>query len=143
MYKLKLFLINMICSSLAGALMQLVWVLLSGQTEQLTAGDVLNMMSMAAIVGTICLFALFYVTLKNTGSIIKAVVTNDVLTVILCFAIFLQAGLFYNNWRLDAKWIIILVIALTASSLMTVIWYKQIKYYNNKLEKKKDSLGSI
>ncbi|HEX2945919.1 MAG TPA: hypothetical protein VHT96_08170 [Clostridia bacterium] len=140
MYKFKLAAINLIFSSLAGALMQFVWVLLSGETDQLTPYGVFNMMSMGAIVGTICLFALFHVTLKNTGSMAKAIVTNDVLTLLLCFGIYLQTGLFYDNWSLDAKWIVIVVIALGASSILTVFWYKKIKYYSDKLERKKATL---
>ena len=140
MYKLKMFIINLIFSSLAGALMQFVWVFISGEMDQLTLFGVWNMMSMGAIVGTVCMFALFFLTLKNSRSMARAVITNDVITVVLCFAIYLQTGLLYNNWILDVKWIIIMIIALTASTVMTIIWYKQIKYYNAKLERKKNSL---
>ncbi|MDP4092199.1 MAG: hypothetical protein Q8920_02455 [Bacillota bacterium] len=140
MYKVKIGLLNLICMGLVGALMQFVWVLLSGKTDQLTLYDVVNMMCMCAIVGTICLFALFYVTLRCMGSLLRAIVTNAVLGVVLCFLIYLETGVFFGYWALDTKWIVILVIAVAASSVMTNIWYKRIKFYNGKLEMKKASL---
>ena len=140
MYKVKIGLLNLICMSLVGALMQFVWVFLSGQWDQLTLYDVVNMMSICAIVGTICLFALFHVTLRWMGSVLRAIVTNAVIAVAMCFLIYLETGVFYGYWRLDAKWGVILVIAIGAGTVMTSVWYRRIRFYQGKLEMKKASL---
>lgn len=140
MYKLKITFMNIVIASIAGALMQLLWVAVSGDMSQLTLYSVLNMVCISAIVSSICLVALFQITLRSMGSLTKAISINSVLVLVLCLIIYLQTGIFYSNWSFDGKWIITLAVALVTTFTMTAVWYKQIKYYNNKLEKKKASL---
>lgn len=140
MYKVTVLLINMACSALLGALMQVVWVVLSGKPGQLTLSSVWNMMFTSMIVGTICLFVLFQVTLQHMDSILAAILVNAAVVLILCFAFYLQTGIMQSYWKLDAKWIVVLVLGLGGSTVFTLIWYKRIKFYNDKLVLKKASL---
>jgi hypothetical protein len=140
MYKVKIILFNIGICAVAGAIMQLLWVLVSGDMSQLTPYSILNMVGMSVIVGSICLFALFQVTLRSMGSLVRALTINSLLVIFLCVLIYLQTGIFFSNWSLDIKWIITIVIALMTAFIMTTVWYRVIMYYNNKLAKKKSSL---
>ncbi len=140
MYKIKVALLNLASTALVGALMQVIWVFLSGDKDQLSLMNVINMMVISAIIGTVCLFALFYITLKNMGSLRKAIIINCTLVVLLCILVYLQTGIFYSNWSLDMKWVVILVVGIAAGLILTTLWYSRIRFYNNKLEIKKASL---
>ncbi len=140
MYKFRIAIFNLICTSLAGALMQIIWVLLNNKNEKLTLYGVVNMMVISAIIGTICLFALFYITLRNMGSLLKAILTNVFLVLFLCVLVYLQTGLFFSIWSVDFKWVIILIVALATALILTTFWYKKIMYYDSKLKMKKASL---
>lgn len=139
MYKVKMIFINILYSALLGFLMQFVWVFAFNNRDQFAPRYVLNMMTISAIIGTICMFSLFFVALKISSKV-KIVIINMVIAFLLCGAVYLETGIVYSNWSFDLKWGVILFFSEIAAIVLTTMWYNKIKLYNDKLAQKKASL---
>lgn len=135
-------LINLLICGAVGFLMQSLWALVSGQWSNFNFASLMDMSILSGLVGTICMFIDFMVTLsvKATKTVVTAI--NMVICFSLLILIYALTGIAYNIWSMDLKWLIILILSEATTFLLTGYWYNRIRFYNRYLESKKKSLVS-
>jgi hypothetical protein len=141
MYRLKMLFINLLLCGGVGFLMQFMWILISGRWSDFNPQAVLGMVFLSGIIGTICMFAVFFVTLSVKTTWIAVTAINMAICLALLILIYVLTGIAYNIWALDLKWLIILLLSETTTFLLTRHWYEKICYYNSRLDRKKESLS--
>lgn len=141
MYRLKMLFINLLLCGGVGFLMQLLWILISGRWSDFNPQAVFGMVFLSGVIGTICMFAIFFVALsvKTTKTVVTAI--NMSICIALLILIYVLTGIAYNIWSLDLKWLIILLLSETTTFLLTRHWYEKICYYNSRLDRKKRSIS--
>ena len=143
MFRLRLFLFNAFLSACAGALMQFLYVVLSGSWTRVDLFRIIDMAFIGAVIGSICLLALFSFILVTRWSEKATVSINAVICFLLVSLIFVANGISSGIWTLSINWPIILIISEAATILLSIYWYRKIRLYNRLLEKKKESLRRI
>ncbi len=133
--------INLLLCGGVGFLMQLLWILISGRWSDFNPQSVLGMIFLSGIIGTICMFAVFFVTLSVKSAWTAVTAINMVICLALLILIYVLTGIAYNIWSLDLKWLIILLLSETTTFLLTRHWYEKICYYNSRLDRKKRSIS--
>jgi len=135
-------LINLLICGAVGFSMQSLWAMVSGDGSNFNFASLKDMSIISGLVGTVCMFIVFMVTLSVKAT--KATVTaiNMAICLSLLILIYVLTGLAYNIWSLDLKWLIILLLSEATTFLLTGHWYNRIRFYNRYLESKKKSLVS-
>ena len=141
MYRLKMLLINLLLCGSVGFLMQLAWILVSGRWSDFNPEAVLGMVFLSGIIGTVCMFAIFFVILSVDATKSTVTAINMAICLSLLILIYVLTGIAYNIWSLDLKWLIILALSETTTFLLTRHWYEKICYYNSRLDRKTKSLS--
>ena len=141
MYRLKMLLINLLLCGSVGFLMQLAWILVSGRWSDFNPEAVFGMVFLSGIIGTVCMFVIFFVTLTVKATESAVTVINMAICLSLLLLIYVLTGIAYNIWSLDLKWLIILILSETTTFLLTRHWYEKICYYNSRLDRKKKSIS--
>jgi len=134
MNKIRMLLTNALVSGLMGALMQIAWVYLFDNRDELRWELVWNMFLISAVIGTTCMFALFYVILKTTFKLSTTILLNEIICFLLLFLVYLNYGIRSGYWNFDFKWIIILGFSTTTTCVLTILWFRKMRLYNQKLE---------
>lgn len=133
-------LINLLICGVVGSLMQSTWALVSGDWESFNFEALRDMSIISGLVGTVCMFIVFTVTLSVKAT--KPAVTgiNMAICLAITILIYVVTGISRNIWSLDLKWLIILALSETTTFLLTRHWYNKIRFYNRQLDEKKKSL---
>lgn len=141
MYRLKMLFINLLLCGVVGFLMQLLWILISGRWSYFNPEAVFGMVFLSGVIGTICMFAVFFVTLSVKATKTAVTAINMSICLSLLILIYVLTGIAYNIWSLDEKWLIILLLSESTAFLLTRHWYEKICYYNSRLDRKKRSIS--
>jgi len=142
MYRLKMLLINLLICGAVGFLMQSLWAIVSGEWSNFNFASLMDMSILSGLVGTICMFIVFMVTLSVKATKTAVTAINMGICLSLSILIYVVTGITRNIWSLDFKWLIIIVISETTTFLLTRHWFNKIRFYNRYLESKKKSLVS-
>jgi hypothetical protein len=140
MYRLKLLLINLLICAGVGFLMQSAWALISGDWGSFNYESLRDMSIISGLVGTVCMFIVFSVTLSVKATKAAVIGINMAICLALTLLIYVVTGISWNIWSLDLKWLIILIVSQTTTFLLTRHWYNKIQFYNRQLDEKKKSL---
>lgn len=139
MEKLKLYVINGFFSALIGAAIEVVAVFVRPHYV-ITFSGLMKSMEIGAFIGTVSLFFILQVTLHLTGKPALAFLSNFIVVALLIFAGAYLDGI--RTWvdYVHSRWLMVLIVAELLSFFLTLLWYRQIKLYDDKLQLKKDSL---
>lgn len=140
MNKVRMYIVNGFYSSLIGAVIEVIIALIR-KCETIRLISLFDSMLTGVFIGTVSMFFLFHIFFKLKKRPVAGFVSNFVVVAVVFIAdaalSWIEAGriVFYINWMY--AWII----AELLSFILTAVWYKEIKLYNEQLEKKKASLG--
>ena len=134
-------LINLLLCGSVGFLMQLAWILVSGRWSDFNPEAVFGMVFLSGIIGTVSMFAIFFVILSVDATKSAVTAINMAICLALLILIYVLTGIACNIWSLDLEWLIILALSETTTFLLTRHWYEKICYYNSRLDRKKKSIS--
>ena len=141
MYRVKMLIVNVLICGAAGVLMQAIWALVSSCPETFNPVSVLGMAGISGVIGTVCMFTFFMVTLSVKRTLPIVVLINMSICFALLWVVYLLTGLTMDIWSLDLKWLIILIVSETTTFVLTRYWVKKIRLYQERLLEKKKALG--
>lgn len=130
----------LIGSGIVSLAIELAWMLISGENaipvERLLFNFVVGLFISTALV------FLQLLMMKFKKQPLVGYLGGVLVIAAILGAVFVHTGLTTGNWQLDAKWLVIFIVAESLSLLLLSSWYRQINLYHQKLEKKKASLKS-
>ncbi|MDD4096739.1 MAG: hypothetical protein PHP22_10935 [Oscillospiraceae bacterium] len=141
MYRVKMLIVNLLICGAAGVLMQAIWALVSRCPENFNPVSVLGMAGISGIIGTVCMFTFFMVTLSVKSTLPVVVLINMSICFALLWVVYFLTGLTQDVWALDLKWLIILLVSETTTFVLTRYWYKKNRLFRECLSEKKKALG--
>jgi hypothetical protein len=139
MNKFKFYMMNGFFSAMIGAIIEVVAFMLRKQ-DYISFYSLMKSMGIGAFIGTISLFFLFQVFLKLRQKPVIGFLSNFIVVAVLTLAGAILDGIRSFQQYIDSRWLMVLIVAEFLSFFLTLIWYRQIMFYNKKLQLKKESI---
>jgi hypothetical protein len=130
---------NALCSGLIGIIVECAGVIYAKQT-QIDLQDLLKSIGDGIFVGTVALYFLFHVFVKLKKRPFLAFLAVFIVVALLSLIGDIWFGPEHLIRFIHTKWPIVLFVSETLGLLLAFIWYRQIVFYNRKLELKKSAI---
>jgi H+/Cl- antiporter ClcA len=143
MSKVKYYLVNAFFSALIGAAVELVFMVIAGQSS-IQVGDLLESMAVGAAIGTVSMVYItcFLLTRKSFDTPVPIYLSNFLVVAAMFLIVYFYFYLRTGYASHINKWFIGWLVAEVLSFLLAMAWYQNMKALNQRLTKKKESLPS-
>lgn len=139
MNRTVLYLINVSLTSIIGAIIEILHTLLEHKSS-INLWELFGSMGKAILIGTICLFIFIHLLVRMRKKPIIGYITCFTMVAALLGMLFAYDLIIIPDAIDYFRWVIAFATAEILGITLTILWYKWVKTYNNRLEKKKASI---